>query len=119
MSNTLTLIGGRYQVHTIIGAGAMGSVYHCFDRLKGQFVALKAINLERASGHHGIVLRTAITREFETVASLHHPHIVEVIDYGFDAEERPYFTMPYLEHEVSLDVAARTQSVSERIHLLI
>ncbi len=119
MSVALTLSSNRYQVHDIIGSGAMGSVYRCSDRLSGQTVALKAVNLERASGQRGVVLRTAITREFETLASLHHPHVVEVIDYGFDANEQPYFTMPYIDHAAPIDVASRTLSTNERIHLII
>src|SRR3954447_16085382 len=119
MSVALTLYGNRYQVTGVIGAGAMGSVFRCIDHLSNRTVALKAVNLERASGQRGVALRMAITREFETLASLHHPHVVEVIDYGFDAQEQPYFTMPYLENARLLDKAASVLPVNERIHLLI
>ncbi|HVU11170.1 MAG TPA: protein kinase [Phototrophicaceae bacterium] len=118
MSVALTLIGERYQVHEQIGAGAMGSVYRCFDRLTEQTVALKSVKLERAAGR-GDARRVAITREFETLASLHHPRIIEVLDYGFDADDKPFFTMTYLENAQHLDDAARALPLNERIHLII
>ncbi len=118
MSVSLTLIGGRYQVHDQIGAGAMGSVYRCVDRLTEQTIALKSVKLERAAGR-GDARRVAITREFETLASLHHPRIIEVLDYGFDADDKPFFTMTYLDHAQHLDAAARDLPLNERVHLII
>ena len=40
--------------------------------------------------------RMAIANEFRTLASLRHPHIISVLDYGFDAEGAPFFTMELL-----------------------
>jgi serine/threonine protein kinase len=42
--------------------------------------------------------RLALAQEFRTLASLRHPNIISVLDYGFDNEERPYYTMELLEH---------------------
>lgn len=64
-------------------------------------------------------LRLHLTQEFRTLASLRHPHIVSVLDYGFDRDQQPYFTMELLEGAVPLDVAARDQPFSVRIGLLL
>lgn len=109
---------GRYQLLDEIGAGGMGSVYRCYDRLNDQTVALKAVHWRKAIGAQAETLRLAITREFETLASLRHPNIVAVLDYGFDAEERPFFTMRYLEGATGLD-GARERPLKERVQLLI
>ncbi|HEX2570736.1 MAG TPA: AAA family ATPase [Polyangia bacterium] len=47
-------------------------------------------------------LRLALAQEFRTLASLRHPHIISVLDYGFDDERQPYFTMELLEGAVRL-----------------
>ncbi len=40
--------------------------------------------------------RMAIANEFRTLASLRHPHIISVLDYGFDQDGAPFFTMELL-----------------------
>ena len=35
----------------------------------------------------------ALAREFKVLASLRHPNIISVLDYGFDDESQPYITM--------------------------
>ena len=42
------------------------------------------------------LLRLGLAQEFRTLASLRHPHIISVLDYGFDSEQQPYFTMELL-----------------------
>ena len=39
----------------------------------------------------------ALAREFSLLSSLRHPNIISVLDYGFDTEARPYYTMELLE----------------------
>jgi hypothetical protein len=38
----------------------------------------------------------ALAREFRTLASIRHPHIISVLDYGFGPSREPYFTMELL-----------------------
>jgi serine/threonine protein kinase len=42
------------------------------------------------------LLRLGLAQEFRTLASLRHPHIISVLDYGFDSDQQPYFTMELL-----------------------
>ena len=40
--------------------------------------------------------RLALAREFRTLATLRHPNIISVLDYGFAANAEPFFTMELL-----------------------
>ncbi len=96
------LVNNRYELHRQIGSGGMGTVFLATDRLTSQTVALKRVNtlpqdLQFASISSTTNIVIALAREFKVLASLRHPHIVSVLDYGFDLDKRPYFTMEYLE----------------------
>src|SRR5690606_38838084 len=50
-----------------------------------------------SSGKRVEHLQTALAQEFRALASLRHPHIISVLDYGFDDDDgQPYFTMELL-----------------------
>ncbi|MFN8419220.1 MAG: protein kinase [Anaerolineae bacterium] len=118
------IIGGRYQLVSRVGAGGMGEVFRANDLLTGQAVALKRLNLENMD--LSFSLRTPqdessvdLAREFETLASLRHPNIIAVLDYGFDEEQQPYLTMDLLEGAINIAEAARKLPLNERILLFI
>jgi len=50
---------------------------------------------------------------------LRHPHIVSVLDYGFDQHRQPYFTMELLEAAVPLDAAAHGETLSGKVGLVL
>lgn len=64
-------------------------------------------------------LRIHLTQEFRTLAGLRHPHIVSVLDYGFDRDHQPYFTMELLEGGNTLDRAAAGQPFPVQVGLLL
>lgn len=66
----------------------------------------------------GIHMRIALEREFEVLASLHHPHIVRVLDYGFDRSRGPYLVMELLQSARSLVEAGSQASRETRIEWL-
>ncbi|NDJ52855.1 MAG: tetratricopeptide repeat protein, partial [Chloroflexi bacterium] len=72
----------------------------------------------RSPGGDAQVLRLALAREFRTLASLRHPNIVSVLDYGFDGPHLPYFTMDYLPNASHL-LAAPAQHVGQKVGYLI
>jgi serine/threonine protein kinase/tetratricopeptide (TPR) repeat protein len=63
-------------------------------------------------------LRLLLTQEFQTLASVRHPNIIVVLDYGFDEDGHPYFTMELLEHASTILRAAQGASVEQRVGLL-
>jgi len=117
----MSLYGRRYVLHERLGAGGMGEVYRATDRLAGQDVALKRMLLPEGEldADGSAARRVALATEFETLASLRHPNIISVIDYGFDVERMPYFTMTLLEQPLTLVEHGRALSVPGQMALLV
>ncbi len=121
------MINGRYQLHNKIGQGGMGIVHRATDRLTGEIVALKQVFLpveqimfaSRPISQTNRELRLALAHEFQVLAGLRHPNIISVLDYGFDENGQPFFTMSYLEGAETIVAAGNGRSVPEKITLLI
>ncbi len=118
------LFGRRYQTGKMLGQGGMGSVYEAIDRLTGKTIALKRVtglteNQNFGSPDDSLSFRLALAREFKVLASLRHPNIISVLDYGFDEQRQPYITMELLENADNFVEAARGKSPDEQINLLI
>ena len=82
-------IVNRYDIIDELGHGAMGTVYRVYDRLERTDVALKQVSISPSNlmfGTQGQYKseRLALANEFKVLAGLRHPHIVSVLDYGFD-----------------------------------
>lgn len=117
-------IGSRYLLHEALGEGGMGVVYRASDRLLGQDVALKRVltNIEAFNLNDSqdvIDFRMALANEFKLSASLRHPNIINVLDYGFDAQQQPYYTMELLEHPQTILAHADGQPLRERLALVL
>jgi tetratricopeptide (TPR) repeat protein len=120
----IDLINNRYLLHEPLGAGGMGVVYRATDRLNGRLVALKQVvvppyQLFFNSRSAGSSLNLALAREFKTLASLRHPNIISVLDYGFDDRRQPFFTMDFLAGSHNILVAGRNRPEAEKIELLL
>ena len=122
----IEIINGRYHLHEKLGEGGMGIVYRATDRLTGEIVALKQVHLsENLQVHDSLApgateddLRLALAHEFQILAGLRHPHIISVLDYGFDEEKRPFFTMNYLPESQTLLDAGQALSLDDKIILM-
>lgn len=124
MEAVLELINQRYEVRQAIGMGGMGSVYACHDRLTGEQVALKRVLLNElhssaVSTDAGTDFRRALAREFSLLASLRHPHIISVLDYGFGADKLPFYTMELLEHAQTILDYGQGRSFDDKLGLLM
>jgi eukaryotic-like serine/threonine-protein kinase len=96
--NSAPYVGGRYRVVRVLGEGGMGVVAEVADRGSGERLALKRL-------HHGASALQAslFEREYRTLASLRHPRVVRVHEYGVD-DDGPFYTMELLSGS---DLAAR------------
>src|SRR5262249_50078010 len=118
-----TTIGVRYHLLDPLGAGSMGHVYRALDRLTGRHVAIKKV--VAISGSDSTIipppedLRLALTHEFQALASLRHPYIVTVLDYGFDSDKLPYFVMELLPNARTIRDAATGQALTGKVALLM
>ena len=64
-------------------------------------------------------VRMTIVREFQTLASLHHPNVIRVFDFGFDVVRGPYFTMEMLPSPRDIVAASADKSLEEKLRLLV
>jgi tetratricopeptide (TPR) repeat protein len=85
------LISGRYRVQAELGRGGMGAVYRVLDEARGRIVALKTIDNNADRRLVGL-----FEREYHTLASLRHPRVIEVYDFGIAQDGRRYYTMELL-----------------------
>lgn len=122
-----TILGQRYLLHGVIGTGGMGVVYRATDRLTGQLVALKQLTLRGDQLRFATLatmrpthdVRVSLATEFSLLASLRHPHIISVLDYGFDHQQHPYFTMELLENAGSILTHGQQLSIDQRFDLIM
>lgn len=101
-ASVLPQINSRYRVEAELGAGSMGAVYRAYDRLLSEAVAVKCVRLDADlldESQAGIIdRRFALASEFRMLASMRHPHIIEVRDFGFTEDGQPFLVMQLL-HE--------------------
>lgn len=83
---------GRYVIKNEIGRGGMATVYHAYDPLFERDVAIKVLPREFL---HDPQFRTRFEREAKMIASLEHPAIVPVYDFG-DDDGQPFIVMRYM-----------------------
>ena len=73
------IVDGRYRVLEVIGRGGMGVVYRVEHLRMGKIAAMKVLHRDLASDAE-IVQR--FEREAAAISKLHHPHTVQVFDFG-------------------------------------
>jgi hypothetical protein len=84
---------GAYTIGGVIGSGGMGEVYHGQHSALQRAVAVKVLG---AALYERADLVARFEREARLVATLDHPHIVRVFDYGVDAGIC-YMVMEYID----------------------
>lgn len=113
------LVSDRYMLLEPLGQGGMGTVYRAFDRLTGNVIALKRVRTGRDHDPNNTLdVRLALAQEFRLLATLRHPHIISVLDYGFDADGAPYFTMDLLEDPEDILTVAKRSPLTTKIVLI-
>jgi serine/threonine-protein kinase len=82
-----TVIAGRYRLHELLGRGGMSEVWRAEDLELGRDVAIKLLAPDAD--------RARFEREARAVASLAHPNVMQLYDYG-ESEGRPYMVLEYV-----------------------
>ncbi len=75
---------GRYVIKEVIGRGGMATVYLAHDPRFGRDVALKVMSQAFQADP---TFRGRFEREARTIATLEHPAIVPVYDFGEDSDQ--------------------------------
>jgi predicted Ser/Thr protein kinase len=90
-----TLLGDRYRIISLLGAGGMGEVYRATDLRLGQAVALKFLP-EEASRDPKTLAR--FNNEVKIARQVAHPNVCRVYDIG-EVEGLAYLSMEYVDGE--------------------
>ncbi len=83
---------GRYDIQRELGRGGMATVFLAFDPSFAREVAIKVLPRNLL---HDPQFHARFEREARTIATLEHPSIVPVYDFGED-DDQPYLVMRYM-----------------------
>lgn len=86
------LMGQRFEILSVLGAGGMGVVYKARDRELDDLVALKMLKKDQ------LVDRTQIERlksEIKLARKITHPNVLRTYDFG-EIDGIPYISMEYV-----------------------
>jgi serine/threonine protein kinase len=117
------LLAGRYLLEKRLGRGAMGQVYLARDENLGtRKVAVKTVRqdfLNSESLQEGEAIGR-FEREARSAASIRHPNVVDVTDFGKTDDGVFYLVMEYVEGETLHRLLRRegTLTAKRALHLL-
>jgi serine/threonine protein kinase len=94
-----SMFGGKYEIIGELGRGGFGTVYKARQSGLNKLVAIKVLHNSLLVDH---VQRARFELEAKSGASLSHPNLVAVFDYGFTEHDEPYLVMEFAEGK-SLD----------------
>jgi serine/threonine protein kinase len=97
------VVGNKYKLLELIGAGGMGAVYLCEHIRLHQVRALKVLPTEKLKDESAVA---RFYREARAVAALDHPNIVRAHDVDQDGNLH-YLVMEYVDGSSLQDIVAR------------
>ncbi|MBZ0281456.1 MAG: protein kinase [Anaerolineae bacterium] len=106
---------GRYRIEESIGAGGMARVFKAWDTTLDRPVAIKVLHEHLAADP---TFKERFEREAKVVASLNHPNIVQIYDYGTVNNQRhtySYMVMPYIPGKTLKDVLEEMNTRAQRL----
>jgi serine/threonine-protein kinase len=91
------VIGGRYEVMEELGAGGTGRVLLVRHQRLGKLFALKLMQADFSRHPESEQL---FHREAQLASQLSHPNIVDIVDFGHDADWGWFIVMEYIKGEL-------------------
>ena len=104
------VLGGRYRLVELLGQGGMATIYRATDAQLGREVAVKVLHPEYGRDPDFVA---RFKQEAQAAASLSHPNIVGVYDFGTDAVG-PYIVMELVDGEDVATLLARNGPLPPR-----
>ncbi len=102
---------GKYELHQLLGEGAMGIVWKAYDTVLRRYVALKLLS---ASFRKTKDMQERFLREARAAGGIQHPNIVTVYDLG-ESEGQLFIAMELVEgRDLSDMIALRDPLALER-----
>src|SRR5215212_2968703 len=115
-------LADRYHVEEVIGRGGFAAVYRATDERLGRTVAVKVITHSASAPELRDEIQKRFQREARAIASLHHPNVVTVYDFGTDPRlGLDFLVMELLEGEVLSDRLRRPEAIplGEALRILV
>ncbi|HEY3026613.1 MAG TPA: protein kinase [Pyrinomonadaceae bacterium] len=110
-----TLLAARYRLEKRLGRGAMGQVYLARDEnLITRRVAVKTVRpdlLDDEGMQEGEAV-ARFEREARSAASIRHPNVVDVTDFGKSPDDVFFMVMEYVEGETLYQLLRREGTLS-------
>jgi serine/threonine protein kinase len=96
---------GKFELHELIGEGAMGVVWKAYDPVLRRYIALKLLSTRFGKRP---AMRERFLREARAAGVLQHPNIVTVYDAGEDGGQL-FIAMEMVEGRDLSDIIASTE----------
>ncbi len=90
-----TTLSGRYILERRLGKGGMASVFKAKHQFLKSLHAVKIISPELVREDDSLLIR--FRQEAILAASIYHPNVVNVTDFGVENEDTPFLVMEYIE----------------------
>ncbi len=104
------ILGGRYRLSELLGQGGMATIYRAADTGLGRDVALKLLRPEYLRDPD---FSSRFRQEAQAAASLSHPNVVTVYDYGEDPSG-PFIVMELVDGEDLATILRRSGALPPR-----
>lgn len=88
---------GRYDIIRELGRGAMGVVYLGYDPALSRYVAIKTLNIDAESSEDAHLIMQRFKAEAHAAASLSHPNIVTIFEFGETESGSAYIAMDFVD----------------------
>ena len=106
------VVGGRYRIVRLIGAGGMGEVYEASDLQLGAVVALKTLAITNLDDPRAV---KRLKAEVQLARQVTHPNVCRIFEFGVHrqqspghaAEDVPFLTMELLRGETLAKLITR------------
>ena len=110
MADIGSVLGGRYRLIELLGQGGMATIYRAHDVQLDRDVAVKLLRAEYGRDPDFLA---RFRQEAQNVAQLNHPNVVDVYDYGQDANG-PFIVMELVDGEDLASILRRTGPLPPR-----
>ena len=104
------VLGGRYRLVELLGQGGMATIYRATDTGLNRDVALKLLRPEYLRDPD---FSSRFRQEAQAAASLSHPNVVTVYDYGEDPNG-PFIVMELVDGEDLSSILRRSGVIPPR-----
>lgn len=100
------VLGGAYRIQSQLDEGGMGLVYQAEHVRLKRPVAVKVMATHLSQDENAVA---RFTREAEIISQIHHPHVVQVLDFDRTDDGRLYLVMELLRGKPLDAIMARHQ----------